>query len=97
MEAEDVGMDEMWQCLDVIKILLMCVEFRHFKDVLWSKFVSLIIEHLIIKVVIKQCNNQPSIFIISNSSTIITLCNQILQSRERYFLILIQKHLNLPD
>jgi hypothetical protein len=53
VETENVGMDEVWQGLDVVEIFLMGWHFRNFELLIRSKEVGLIIENSVVEVVIE--------------------------------------------
>lgn len=74
----------------------MGVEFGHFKVILRAKLVGLITEDVVVEVVIKQSNNEPSILIVSDSAPVVALSSEILQGGEGYFLIFVDEHLELP-
>ena len=95
MEAEDVGVDEVGECLDVVEVLLVCVEFGYFEDVFGSESVCFIVEHFVIEVVIEQRDDESPVFVVGDSSSVVALGNQILQGGEGYFLILVDEHLEL--
>ena len=95
MEAEDVGVDEVGECLDVVEVLLVCVEFGYFEDVFGSESVCFIVENFVIEVVIEQRDDESPVFVVGDSSSVVALGNQILQGGEGYFFILVDEHLEL--
>ena len=89
-------MDEMRQILNMINKLLMNTNIvRNSKVFCWTQCIVRVITHVAIKVILQQSNNQPSVFVVCDSTSIVTLSCQILKGREGYFIILIQEHLQL--
>lgn len=89
MEAEDVGVDEVRQSLNVLDVLLVGAQLGHFEAVLRAEFIGFIVEHVVVKVVIEESNNEPSILVVSYSSSVVALSSQVLESREGDLVILV--------
>jgi hypothetical protein len=89
METEDVGVDEVRQSLDVLDVLLVGAQLGHFEAVLRAELIGFIVEHVVVKVVIEESNNEPSILVVSYSSSVVALSSQVLESREGDLVILV--------
>ena len=89
MEAEDVGVDEVRQSLNVLDVLLVGAQLGHFEAVLRAELIGFIVEHVVVKVVIEESNNEPSILVVSYSSSVVALSSQVLESREGDLVILV--------
>lgn len=73
MEAEDVGMNEMGQSLDMVNIVLVGVQLGDFEVILGTKLVILIAEDVIIEIVIQQSDDEPPILVVSDSASVVAL------------------------
>lgn len=82
--------------MDMVNVLLVGVELGHFKVILRAELVGLITEDVVVEVVIKQSDNEPSVLIVSDSASVVALSSEILQGGEGYFVILVDEHLELP-
>jgi hypothetical protein len=89
METEDVGVDEVRQSLNVLDVLLVGAQLGHFEAVLRAELIGFIVEHVVVKVVIEESNNEPSILVVSYSSSVVALSSQVLESREGDLVILV--------
>lgn len=76
MEPEYVWMDQVRQCLDIIYVFLVSDDVVwDFEFIIWSESVVLVFAHVIVEIVIQQCHNQSTIFVICDSATVVALCS----------------------
>jgi hypothetical protein len=81
--------DEVRQSLNVLDVLLVGAQLGHFEAVLRAELIGFIVEHVVVKVVIEESNNEPSILVVSYSSSVVALSSQVLESREGDLVILV--------
>lgn len=72
-------------------------QFWHLEGVLRSEFVVFVIEHFVVEIIVKEGHNEPPVFIVSDPTTIVALCDEILKCGEGYFVVFVQEHLYLAD
>lgn len=63
----------MGEGLNVVYVLLMSAQLRHFEVIFWAKLIILITEDVIVEIVIEQSDNEPPILIISDPTAVVAL------------------------
>jgi hypothetical protein len=97
VESKNVGMDDIGESLDEIKVFLVGVETWEFEFFVRAECVIFIGEDLAVKVVVQKGNDKPSVLVISDSTTVVTFSDKILECFKGDLIILIQEHFELSD
>ena len=97
MESKNVGVDDIGKSLDEIKVFLVGVKTWKFEFFIRAECVIFVGEDLAVKVVVQKGNNEPSVLVVSDSTTVVTFSNKILECFKGDLIVLIQEHFKLPD
>lgn len=62
---------------------------RDFKFIIRTKPISLTLAHLVIEVIVQQCDDQSSIFVVRDPATVVAFRCQIFEGREWDFIVLV--------
>ncbi len=97
MESKNVGVDDIGESLDEIKVFLVGVETWEFEFFIRAECVIFVGEDLAVKVVVQKGYDEPSVLVISDSTTVVTFGNKILERFKGDLVVLIQEHFQLSD
>lgn len=97
MESKNVGVDDIGKSLDEIKVFLMGVKTWEFEFFVRAECVIFVGEDLAVKVVVQKGYDEPSVLVVSDSTTVVTFGNKILERFKGDLVVLIQEHFQLSD